>query len=78
MLNDEIYARAVQHRKDSPDGETPTVISVTRENNGYAVWRTDYDGEKMLEFVRDRNSAIEQGVEIAKVYAKELKTAQAA
>lgn len=34
-----LYRGTIVHAKDAADGETPTAIVVTREANGYAIWR---------------------------------------
>lgn len=46
MLENEIYrSRVLISARDAEDGETPTVYAVTKESNGFAVWRCSAESE---------------------------------
>jgi len=70
-MNAIIYGRTTRPAKDSPDGETPTAILVTKEANGFAVFLQSYEeGSKMLRYWYGegpsiRADAIEYGVKLA-------------
>jgi len=70
-MNSTIYGRIVRPANLAPDGETPTVILVTKENNGFAVFKESCEGgiELIKFFVGDgpsiRADAIEHGVKLA-------------
>jgi hypothetical protein len=38
-MNCELYCGTIIPAREAADGESPTYISVTRENNGTAIWR---------------------------------------
>jgi len=42
-MNNEIYCGTIISARDSQDGESPTTISVTQENNGLAIWRSSFE-----------------------------------
>jgi len=66
MLNEMIYRRVYKNSNQSPDGETPSQIIVTKESNGYAVWDMTFEkGQELIQYVHclyDRESALEIGV----------------
>lgn len=62
-MNAELYRKCVRPAKESPDGKSPTLIVATEENNGYAVFRSSYEGgTELLLWTLDRNAAIERAV----------------
>ena len=67
MLEDIIYERIIRDRKESPDSDTPEVLTLTRETNGYAIWYSSYELGKVcitLNHYWSRNTAIEEAVQI--------------
>lgn len=61
-----IYRGVIKEARDTPSGETPDCIFVTLESNGFAIWRSNHDEDKLiryLPFIVGRDAAIEQGVE---------------
>ena len=63
-----IYQSIVKPASQSPDGETPDILVLTKEVNGWAAWHTGYDiGEKLLNFMTEgRAAAIEYAVDKAR------------
>lgn len=55
MMNGEIYRNVIIAAKESQDGETETVVTVTQEANGYAVWFDSYDVIFLIEHDRFRS-----------------------
>lgn len=61
-----LYRKVVVPATKSPDGESPSVVTVTEEVNGFAVFFESYDdGTNFLEWFRNRDEAIEYGVDHA-------------
>ena len=66
-MNNVLYYAVTRGIKDSPDGETPSVLHVTEENNGYHVWFTSFEaGRDHLKWFDSPNAAIEYGVDTAR------------
>jgi hypothetical protein len=68
-MNNVLYSRTIVKAKDSADGENPTEVVVTQENNGHAVWFRCADGDSLHAFHNDadsRNAALEEGVDYAR------------
>lgn len=67
-MNNILYRRTVVNAKDSVDGEYPTTINVTQENNGYLVVIDSHDGGhellKWFPSVVERDAAIEYAVNL--------------
>lgn len=66
-MENEIYRKTIVPSKEATDGETPTVLHITEENNGFGVFLTDSDYPtygKLLKWFSpyERNQAIEYGV----------------
>lgn len=59
-----LYRKTIMPAKLSEDGESPTVLYVTKEANGYGVFLTGYhvDYGTLLKWFTDRDEAIEYGV----------------
>lgn len=66
-LENVLYRKVIRWASKSPDGETPTVIELTEEINGFAIHRQDYEnGTTLLEWLYgDKSDAIERAVELA-------------
>lgn len=72
-----IYHKTLVRCQDAPDGETPTQLHLTRETNGYALIRTEYNQpETILQWwpIGCRDEAIEEAVREAK--AEEMAMAE--
>lgn len=66
-MNNVIYESVTLPAGQSPDGETPSVVYVTEESNGFFVWLGSYDGGiGFLQWFRWRSIAIEYGVDTAR------------
>jgi hypothetical protein len=63
-----LYKKTLVYASYSPDGETPTVLYVTRESNGCGIWLYSYDsGLQLLGFeVNGSDRALERGVDFAR------------
>lgn len=62
-----LYSKTIVPARLSEDGETPTKIHVTRENNGFAVFLCDYNGTELIKWFRSgRETAIEFAVDYAR------------
>ena len=62
-MNQELYRACVVPAREAPDGETPTLVIVTEENNGYAVFLTGHnEGTRLLLWTQNRSEAIGFGV----------------
>ena len=71
-----IYSKTVITARNSEDGETPTQVFVTEENNGYFVWLDSYStGPKLLGYEWDRNNAIEKAVDFGRMPIDVIETA---
>jgi hypothetical protein len=67
-MNKELYRATIVPAPKSRDGETPGLVLVTEESNGFAVWYSDVDGDELIRFYRyGRDQAIERGVSEAAV-----------
>jgi hypothetical protein len=65
-MNNELYRKCLLPARESLDGETPTLLIVTEENNGFGVWLTNCeDRQKLLKWKDSREEAIEEGVFLA-------------
>ena len=66
-MNNELYRSVIVPSRESPDGETPDVITVTAENNGYAIYRDCAEhGVRLIEWAHhDKNKLIEHAVMLA-------------
>lgn len=62
-----IYQAVLAPRSESPDGETPDMLTLTEERNGYALFRTNFDSCELVRwfFAGRRNEAIEAAVQVA-------------
>jgi hypothetical protein len=49
-MNNILYQTTIVERKDSVDGEMPTILYVTEESNCFAVWINGYDGKELLRY----------------------------
>lgn len=63
-----IYQSLITPAGDSPDGDSPAVLYVTDEPNGFYIWLKSYYGQKFLGFEPERFKAIETGVDLARTY----------
>ena len=76
-MENTIYRKCVVHSSNSEDGESPTVLYVTQESNGFGVFTTGYDniyGTLIKWFhSHQKNEAIEFGVN----HAEEMMIEQA-
>ena len=65
-MNNEIYRGIVVSAMDSPDGETPTIVIVTEENNGWGIFLSGHnEGIKLKTWVSySRDRAIEQAIDL--------------
>lgn len=62
-MNGIIYRGIIVPASRASDGETPTSIFVTREDNGYVIWRqTAENGVEFREHKWTRDEAIEEAV----------------
>jgi hypothetical protein len=64
-MNGVLYEGVVISARHSADGESPTIIYVTKEANGSAIWRTSYEeGTVILEHQAygNQNDMIEKAV----------------
>lgn len=65
-MENDIYRRTIVPCKDSEDGETPTILWVTKEANGFGIFLTGYNvawGTLLKWFnIHQRDDAIEYGV----------------
>lgn len=70
-MNNVLYSSTIVPARESEDGETPTILYCCKENNGYAIFLSDYaKGTRIIKYLRSsRNEAIEFAVS----YAMELK-----
>lgn len=68
-----LYSAVIVPAKESPDGETPTMLYVCQETNAIVVWLESYDdGLVYLRHSRTgRNEMIEWGVHAAEVRQEE-------
>ena len=58
-----LYQKTLQGFNDSPDGETATILYVTREANFWSVFIYSHEGFKLLHVEQySQNKAIEFGV----------------
>jgi len=59
-----LYQKLIVPSRDAEDGDTPTHLVVTEENNGYGVFLNGLKGAELLKwFARyERDDAIEYGV----------------
>jgi hypothetical protein len=68
-MSDVLYRKVIVPMKDSPDGETPSVLSVVSlsldDSPRYAIVFCEYDNEWILELHWRRDAAIEHGVAFA-------------
>lgn len=60
-MNNEIYRKVLVGTRDSADGETATILSVTEEANCFAVWEDGYFGRELIKWFspHDREKALE-------------------
>ena len=63
-MENDIYRKTIVPSRESQDGESPTVLYVTKEVNGYGVFLTGYhvDYGTLLKWFSSRDDAIEYGV----------------
>lgn len=61
-----LYQSTIVPANESADGESPTILYVTEERNGFAVFRTCFhEGTVLLKWFCRRDQAIEYGVDRA-------------
>jgi hypothetical protein len=74
-----LYQKLIVPCRESEDGDTPTHVFVTEENNGYGVFTYGFNGQELLKWFsrHERDEAIEYGVNHADemLIAKALKQA---
>jgi hypothetical protein len=70
-----LYSKTVVDARDSEDGEMPTRIILTQEENCFALWVTGFRGTHMLRYFlgRSRDEAIEAGVDEARNWINQEK-----
>ena len=69
--------RSLQEVNDSKpefwDGETPDLVYLTEEVNGFALWFYTFDANTLIEFFQhNRDRAIEAAVDFTREKRKEL------
>lgn len=63
MIAERVYSKLFVSAKDSPDGETPTMIWLTEEKSGYALFFCSHKtGTIFTRWFTNRNQAIEFAV----------------
>lgn len=82
MMKNVIYQGVTRPASEAPDGETPSLVLVTEEVNGFAVWTSSHDeGVELVCFHHypnaDRSGAIENGVLLARKLRREHSEQQA-
>jgi len=75
-----LYRKLIVPCREAEDGDTPTHLCVTQENNGYGVFLDGFGGQELLKWFplyEGRDTAIEYGVNHADemLIAKALKQA---
>jgi len=73
----DVYRATIVSARDAFDHETPTIIWITRETNGYAAFLTSYDGTEFLKWFQFRDAAIEYGVHTAQMMREARTESQA-
>lgn len=58
IQNEIVYSRTLIAAADSSDGETPTQLKLTNEENCYLLWITDAEGDFLIGAYRARDTAI--------------------
>lgn len=66
-----IYQRTLMVTRLAEDGETPTILYLTKEVNGYAVIIDSFDGVQLVQWVpayKGQSHAIERAVTLVEQY----------
>lgn len=74
MFKKEIYRKTIFGYGETVDGGTPTIISITQENNGFLCWFKSYEDEQILFHEWTQNMALEKGVLLAETLYNEIYT----